>query len=46
MLARAGRRRVERLFDLGRMVRETESLYTEMLFRETTGSQIAAEHVR
>jgi glycosyltransferase involved in cell wall biosynthesis len=41
-LGRAGRRRVERRFQLGRMVGETERLYEEMLLRAGQSHELAA----
>jgi len=45
-LGRAGRRRVEQLFQLSRMVGETESLYTSMLVHAGQHSELAAGHAR
>jgi len=45
-LGRAGRRRVEQLFQLGRMVGETEALYDDMLLRAGHRSELAAGHAR
>lgn len=45
-LGRAGRRRVEQRFQLGRMVGETESLYDDMLLRAGQGSELAVGHAR
>jgi len=45
-LGRAGRGRVERLFQLGRMVGETEALYDGMLLRAGHRSELATVHAR
>ena len=45
-LGRAGRQRVERLFQLGRMVGETEALYDGLLLRAEQRSVLAAGHAR
>ena len=44
-LGHAGRRRVEQLFQIGRMVGETEALYDGMLLRAGR-SELAAGHAR
>ncbi|HZI94540.1 MAG TPA: glycosyltransferase [Patescibacteria group bacterium] len=45
-LGRAGRRRVERRFQLNRMVDETMNLYEEMILRTGQRTVLAAEHAR
>jgi len=45
-LGRAGRRRVEQLFQIGRMVGETETLYDDMLLESGRRSELAAGHAR
>lgn len=45
-LGRAGRRRVELMFQLDRMVRETEVLYDDMLMRSGRHPELAAGHAQ
>jgi L-malate glycosyltransferase len=45
-LGRAGRRRVEQLFQIGRMVGETEALYNDMLQQSGHRAELAPGHAR
>lgn len=45
-LGRAGRRRVEHMFQIGRMVGETEALYDDMLLRAGRHPELATGHAQ